>query len=190
MLDSLLTPIHLPKYHKTLAALLDERGDVAYSKYYFYPYRPFYRKKLYMMRSLMDKGRIYKNILDFGSGSGIFTTELARYTFMARAWDKANDKPLDSRARFELIVCGSVLELVDDLDESMAYLRSLSYPGSQLIMASPTDNLMCKAYFKLMGDTSRRHSPSTILKAINRWFDIVEVKHWAGLYFACKAVRK
>lgn len=186
MLDSLLNPIKLAEYDSVNR--YDGKGNFAVNKYYHYPYRPFYRKKLYMIRSLLDKGRIYKNILDFGAGPGIFTPELKRHAISVVSVNEEDF--IDKRSKFECVVAGSSLEFVDDLVDSIKMLHEITYSRSQLIVASPTDGYLSRLYFKSIGDKLVRNSPSSIMAIVDRWFKIDEYHEWMGLYFSFKAYRR
>lgn len=85
MFDSILNPIKLEDYETVRP--FEGTGNFAVKKYYKYPFRPFYRKKLYMVRDLMDKGKIYKEYLDFGSGP-LITPELKRHAITVTSIDE------------------------------------------------------------------------------------------------------
>jgi len=185
MLDSLLHPIKLPTYDSLKEH--EGKGNYAISKYYKLPYRPFYRKKLYMVRDLLDKGRVYKNILDFGSGPGVFTKELKRHSLSTHSVDKGHY--IDGRSKFELIICASSLEFIEDLPRTMLMLSKLCTPRGQLIVASPLSNIITQSYFSMIGDDLVRNSKDTILYSIERFFKVTEYHEWMGLYFSLKATK-
>lgn len=186
MFDSLLNPISLPDYSSIKKH--EGNGNYAIKKYYELPWRPFYRKKLYLVRSLLDKHRIYKNILDFGCGPGIFTPELKKKAISVISVDK-EDK-IDPRSRFECIVCASTLEFVEDLPATIEYLHSRTYSKAQIIVSSPTNSLLSRIYFKSIGDKLVRNSPDTIVKVVDKYFKVLDYKNWMGLYFAFKGYRR
>lgn len=186
MFDSITRPIQLPP-RKSLIEY-EGKGNYAISKYYDLPYRPFYRKKLYMVRSLLDRGRIYKNILDFGSGPGIFTHELKKHACSVTSVNETDT--IDPRSRFECIIAASTFEFIDDLNETMRKLHSISYPRGQLIVASPMQSFLSEAYFVAIGDNLTRNSPESIQRIVSRWFKIDQYKEWMGLYFAFKGYRR
>ena len=186
MLDSLLHPIKLPEYSSLKEH--EGKGNYAIGKYYKLPYRPFYRKKLYMVRNLLDKGRVYKNILDFGSGPGVFTDELKKHSISVTNLDKWHR--IDRRSRFEAIVCASSLEFIENLPETMNELSIVSPVKGQLIVASPMNSILTKSYFKMIGDDLVRNSPDVIRYIIQRFFKVVEYHEWMGLYFSLKAIKK
>src|SRR3990167_8356240 len=177
MFHSLFNPIALPSYE--FLKLHEGKGNYAISKYY--------RKKLYMIRDLLDEKRIYDNILDFGSGPGIFEKELKRHALKVAAVDKGDQ--IDPRARFECIVCASSLEFVDDLDDTVGKLYKATHPKGQIIIGSPMDSALAKAYFWLIGDKKPRHKPDEIVKAVKRKYLVSEYREWAGLYFALRAYK-
>jgi len=128
MLDSLLNPIKLPDFNSIKRH--EGKGNFAVSKYYKFPYRPFYRKKLYMVRDLLDKDRVYDNILDFGAGPGIFTQELKEHALRVVSVNK--DEVTDKRSRFECIVSASTLEFIEDLPKTMLSLYQIASSKGQM----------------------------------------------------------
>lgn len=186
MLDSLVRPIKLPKHSQI--AKYEGTGNFAVDKYYRFPYRPFYRKKLYMVRDMLDRGRIYKNILDFGSGPGILTEELKCHACSVVSINE-NDK-IDPRSRFECIVAASTFEFIEDLNETLKMLHSISYSRAQIIVASPLNNWLTNVYFELIGDSTVRNSQESIKRVVDRWFKVDEYIEWMGLYFALKGYRR
>ena len=186
MLDSILHPITLPSYREIKH--LEGGGNYAVDKYYKLPWRPFYRKKLYMVLSLLDKGRIYKNILDFGCGPGILTPELKKRATNVVSIDKKDG--IDARSRFECVVSASTLEFVDNLPETIRSLYRMTYTKSQMIVASPIDSKLTRFYFKAIGDNLVRNSHKTVMKIVDKYFKITDYKEWMGLYFAFKGYRR
>jgi len=186
MLDSLLNPIKLKPYDAVKK--LEGTGNFAVSKYYRQPYRFFYRKKLYMMRNLIEKkNRKYHNALDFGSGSGILLPELSRYAHYALTCDV--NSIIDPRSQYEIIVCGSVLEFCH-LDFTMKLLKKKLKLVGQLIVASPMKTFMSDMYFKSIKDDNQRHGHKDIIAHIKNHFKIEVYQEWLGLYFALRAVHK
>lgn len=186
MFDSIFNPIQLPSH-----ALLKEqegKGNYAIKKYYQFPYRPFYRKKLYMVRNLLNKGRIYKNILDFGSGPGIFTKELKRHATSVTSVNETD--VIDTRSRFECIVAASTFEFIDDLESTLRTLHQISYRKSQIIVASPLDSKASRLYFRLIGDKHVRNSRETIENIVKKYFRIIKREEWMGFYFAFKGISR
>lgn len=186
MFDSLTNPITFPDYSSLKE--LEGKGNYAIGKYYRFPWRTFYRKKLYLVRSLLDKDRVYKNILDFGCGPGIFTPELKRHSINVVSVDK--EDMIDSRSRFECIIAASTFEFIDDLPKTVEMLHRVSYTQAQMIVASPTDSLLSKLYFKSIGDNLTRNSPMSILHVVDKYFKVLDFKEWFGLYFAFKGYKR
>ena len=185
MLHSLLHPLRFPDY-RTLK-WFEGKGNWAIKKYYQFPHRFFYRHKLRMIIDLMPKGKIYRNILDFGSGPGIFLEELTRHALFVKEFDKG--EAIDPRWRYEAIVCASVLEFCN-LDFNLPMLSQILYPKGDFLVASPLSNRLTKGYLKLAGDTHTRNTHQDILSKVSKYFKIVEYREWLGLYFSIKAVKK
>lgn len=186
MFDGIFHPIHFPPFQSLKK--FEGKGNFAIKKYYQYPFRPFYRKKLYMIRDLMDKKRVYDNILDFGSGPGIFTTELKRHALNVKSIDTGDI--LDKRSKFDLIICASVLEFIEDLPRTLNSLACVSRLKTQIIVASPMDTILSLLYFKLVGDNQIRNSHESIVHNLRKFYSMEFYKEWAGLYFVFKGVRR
>jgi len=186
MFDSLLNPIQVPDFNEVKH--LEGGGNYAVQKYYKMPWRLFYRKKLYLVRSLLDKNRVYKNILDFGCGPGIFTPELKKHAMSVVSVDK--NYVIDPRSRFECVVAASTLEFIEDLPETIERLHKLTYTKAQMIVASPTDSILAKTYLHSIGDKLVRNSPKNIVSIVDKYFKVVDYKEWLGLYFAFKGYRR
>ena len=186
MFDSLRNPIKFPE----LSSLLkyEGGGNYAISKYYRYPYRLFYRKKLYIARSLMKKDFVYRTILDFGSGPGIFTPELKQHAMAVKNYEPG--VIIDKRSRFDCIVALSVMEFLENLPEEIEWLRRVSTFHTQLIVVSPMKSTLSRFYFNLIGDKRVRNSSENILSAIKKHYEILEYGEWFGLYFYIKAIAK
>lgn len=163
-------------------------GNYAVSRYYRFPFRFFYRKKLRMILSMLDKKTIYKNILDYGSGPArIFRPALLKRAVNVACVDSTSG--INFRARYDVIVCASVLEFVQNLHIVVALLNTLMDDGV-LIVASPMDNWLTRLYFWAIGDKNKRHSKEKIIREISTFFKITETKTWLGLYFVVKATQK
>lgn len=186
MFDSLFHPIQIAE-HKDLKRY-EGNGNYAIGKYYNFPFRPFYRKKLYIARNLLDKNRVYRNIMDFGSGPGIFTKELKKHALSVKNYEYG--EPIDRRWRYDCIIALSVLEFVEDLEECIDTLHKISTVNTQLIVVSPMDTLLTKTYFKLISDKKVRNSQSNILRLIDSRFKITKHDEWCGLYFSVKGIAR
>ena len=162
---------------------LEGAGNYAIARYYKWPYRFFYRHKVAMITSLMDKCP-YHNILEYGAGAGILATEFKKHALFYTVYDKGY--LFDYRWRFELVVCPSVLEFVD-LPSSLESIKRVIRPGGRLIVASPMDTWITRRYFKIIKDGSKRNSHQTIIDAIQKTFEIEKLNTWFGLYFALRA---
>ena len=176
--------VTLPPFHKL--AKYEGLGRYAIRKYYAFPYRFFYRKKLKMIVDLMPKDHIYNNILDYGSGPGIFTPELKRHAINVKSFDMKD--VIDPRWRFQAIVCASVLEFTDIYSRLYFFNRIMS-SKAHLYIASPMNTRLSRAYFKLIGDKESRHSHKKILSEVSKQFKIEEYHTWMKLYFSIKATK-
>ena len=165
---------------------LEGKGNFAVSKYYKWPFRPFYRHKLKMIVDMIGDDK-FQRILDFGSGSGIFRQELLRHAKSVSCIDI--DTTINPHWRFDAIICASVLEFTH-LYPTVDTLYNLLSPGGVLYVASPMDTKLSRAYYKLIKDDNYRHSHKTIKSVLEAKFNIKEHKEWMGLYFALKAFKR
>lgn len=174
----------LPKY-KTVKQY-EKTGNFAIRRYYRWPYRFFYRHKLRMILDMMDKGRIYDNALDFGCGRAeIFKPSLDRFCVRVKCVDTLADvKPI--YWKFELIICGSILEFLT-IRTTMTMLRDMLKPRGQIVGASPMDTWSTRLYFRLIGDKKKRKTHEEIMFWVRKNFRVLEYKEWFGLYFSFKA---
>jgi 2-polyprenyl-3-methyl-5-hydroxy-6-metoxy-1,4-benzoquinol methylase len=176
--------LKLPNYE--LMKPYDGMGSYAIRKYYQFPFSFFYRKKLKMIVKNMESNN-YWNILDFGSGPGIFTDELNKHCITNVTSIDIGDA-IDPRWRFDCIVAASVLEFVS-LSHYVKLLSSLLTPTGQLIIASPKKNKLTDFYFKMIGDRSVRNSHSAIISEVSKRLRITHYEEWMNLYFCIKAVK-
>lgn len=175
--------IQLPDYNSLVQ--FEGKGNWAIRKYYKLPYSIFYKQKLKMIVRMLGNQK-YFNILDFGSGPGIFTKELRRHAQFVRSMDKGDS--IDPRWRFDVIVCSSVLEFIPNLDSTLRMLRGMLNQNGMLLIASPMDTKLSRFYFDHIKDTNQRLSHKTIIHTIERHFRIKERHNWLNLYFSLKAV--
>lgn len=176
--------LHLKPYSEIKH--LEGIGNFAVSKYYKFPFSFFYRHKLKMSIKMLEKS-VYKNILDFGTGSGILLPELRKHAQFAKGIDKLD--VIDKRWKYDVVICNSVLEFVD-LKSTLTLLKSILSPKGILIVASPMDNWLSRLYFRLIKDRYSRHSHKKILTEISKHFKIRKYKTWLGLYFAVRATAR
>ena len=180
MLHSLL----LPEYDEVRH--FEGLGNYAIDKYYKWPFRYFYRKKLELILKELEAGRIYGNILDYGSGPAeIFRKSLAKRALSVTCVDSQEE--LDTRSRFDVTICASVLEFCW-LPTTSRILRTVT--KGKLIIASPTDSWLSRLYFKLIGDTQHRNSEREIIREIGKYFSILSYKKWLNLYYVIRACPK
>ena len=176
MLHSLALPTYQSVRH------LEGKG-YAVKKYYQFPYFFFYRKKLSMMLEYLEPGRIYSSILDFGCGKAhILETSLKRSSFDVYSIDKNDKLP---RKKYEVIVCGSVLEFTN-LKETILKLKSMLDKRGILIVSSPMRNWVTSLYFSAIGDHSIRNTHIEIMDELKKHFRVSDYKEWNGLYFCAK----
>lgn len=166
---------------------LEGKGNYAIKKYYQFPYYLFYRHKLKMIVNMLGD-KTYENILDFGSGPGIFTSELKRHAHSVKSFE-INDV-IDWRWKFDVIVCASVFEFLPALNSYLNGLGQLMRYKSFMIVGSPMDTWLSRLYFKLIKDTNKRHSHIEILDALRNNFNVLDYKEWLGLYFVAKVGHK
>lgn len=169
--------LSLPPY-ETLKKF-EGKGNWAIDKYYKFPHRVFYRKKLKLIDSMMDKK--YGNILDFGSGPGIFTKQLKKHANVVRSYDLGD--VWDNRWKFDLIVCASVLEFVP-LYMTLNNLKKVM--KKDMIVSSPMDTALTRKYFKDIKDKNKRHTHQEIMEALRENFKVEKYKEWMGIYFCVK----
>ena len=175
----------LPNYEDVME--WEGLGNYAIKKYYKWPFRFLYRKKLQMALNMLDEDTVYSRTLDFGCGPArIFEKELARRSLYVDCVDRLWDIP---EHYYELITCLSVLEFVD----LPATLKRLDYHMADngiLVVASPILSPLSKLYYRLCGSKYDRNSKEEILKQIKKQFIIEEYTEWFGLYFCLRAKRK
>jgi len=177
--------LHLPKHNEVKH--LEGTGNFAVSKYYQFPFRFFYRHKLKMIVKAMGD-KTYFRALDFGAGKArIFEKELKRHSCFVTSFDLGD--VLNSKWRFDLVVCSSVLEFTG-LTQTVDMLHSIMTPNAELIVASPMQSTFSYLYFKLIRDKKERHSHNDIVEHVSKKFRIVSYKGWMGLYFCLKAIKK
>jgi 2-polyprenyl-3-methyl-5-hydroxy-6-metoxy-1,4-benzoquinol methylase len=123
----------------------------------------------------IEKNAPYKNILDFGCGSGVMLPFLSQMGKRVTAIDldllplervikhiplAGNVTALDANQTsvshlpersFDLIVALDVLEHVDDLPRALSELICLLEPGGQLVVSGPTENILYQVGRRLAG---------------------------------------
>jgi 2-polyprenyl-3-methyl-5-hydroxy-6-metoxy-1,4-benzoquinol methylase len=185
---------------------LDEAGFPAYS----HP-NPLINWLFWQrLRVAMDhiaKNAPYKNILDFGCGSGVMLPFLSQNGEHITAIDldllplehvkdhiplAGNVTVLDAnqtsvsqlRGRsFDLIVALDVLEHVDDLPQTLSELFRLLEPGGQLVVSGPTENSLYQIGRRLAGsEYSGEYHERGIAEIKRELSRLARVEHIATLY--------
>jgi 2-polyprenyl-3-methyl-5-hydroxy-6-metoxy-1,4-benzoquinol methylase len=153
---------------------LDEAGFPAYSHQ-----NPLinwlFWQRLRKAMEYIETDAPYKDVLDFGCGSGVMLPFLCRISTRVTAMDidllpfervsrqrafPANLTVYDARkmplkdlpkASFDLIVATDVLEHVEDITGILSAMKNLLKPGGQVIISGPTENVLYKLGRKLAG---------------------------------------
>ena len=123
----------------------------------------------------IEKHAPYDEVLDFGCGSGVMLSFLAKHSKSVTAMDidlvpldrvktyiplAENIQVLDANQvsisqltpkSFDLINALDVLEHVDDLPHTLAALLTLLKPGGRLVVSGPTENILYQIGRKLAG---------------------------------------
>ena len=182
----MLHSLALPKYSKVKD--YEGQGNYAVSRYYKFPFSFFYRKKLKMIVSNLEKGKIYRNILDFGAGRPeIFREELEKHALQVKCVDLLEN--IDFRWNFDVVVCASVLEFTN-LPICFSMLNKIVDRNGMLLASSPMDTWLSRLYFKMIGDTNKRKSHKEIMDVAGRYFFITRYTEWFGLYFSFRGYPK
>ena len=186
---------------------LNEAGFPAYS----HPNRLINWLFWQRLRTVMNhivKQAPYEKILDFGCGSGVMLSFLARHSQHVTAMDidlvplervkkyiplaeiiqvldagQVSLSQLPPKA-FDLINALDVLEHVDDLPLTLSKLLNLLKPGGQLVVSGPTENILYQIGRRLAGPeySGEYHHRGTaeIKQDLNK---LANVKQIATLYW-------
>lgn len=150
----------------------------------------------------------YENVLDFGCGSGVMLSFLARHSQRVTAMDidlvpldrvkkyiplAENIQVLDANqvsisqltpTSFDLINALDVLEHVDDLRGTLPELLSLLKPGGRLVVSGPTENILYKIGRKLAGpEYSGEYHERGIVEVKHELSRLARVEQIATLYW-------
>lgn len=153
---------------------LDEAGFPAYS----HP-NPLinwlFWQRLHTAMNYIENHAPYEKVLDFGCGSGVMLTFLAKHSQQVVATDidlvplervkkyislAENIQVLDANQvsisrllakTFDLINALDVLEHVDDLPHTLSELLNLLKPGGRLVVSGPTENILYQVGRRLAG---------------------------------------
>lgn len=179
MLDCLSYPLTFPPYSSVKH--LDGTGNFAVKKYYFYPWRYFYRHKIRMIEKML-RDHIFESLMDFGAGPGLMTKQWEKYAYSVYPVDKQSTVLPD----VDMTICASVMEFV----RLQQTFKHLSYVTKEIIIASPMKNRFTEKYFELIGDINIRNSHTEIIHEMGNYFDMEDLEVWHGLYFCVKGTRK
>jgi len=178
----MLHRLELPTYESI--SHLEAKGGYAVKKYYRWPWKWFYRKKLEMLLSYLEDGRIYGSVLDFGCGKPkILGPSLDKIGLNVSYVDEGDKLP---NCKFDVITCGSVLEFVT-LEEVLPKLKKHLTRDGFMVVASPMSNWVTDLYLYFSGDKAIRNSHRNIIREAKKHFHIEDYKEWMGLYFSFKA---
>jgi len=176
----MLHSLALPPYSKVKD--YEGQGNYAVRRYYQFPFSFFYRQKLKMIISHFKKGKIYRNILDFGAGRPeIFREELTKHALQVKCIDLL--EPIDFRWKFDVVVCASVLEFTN-LPICLSSLKKIVHPNGMIVVSSPMDTLLSRLYFKIIKDNNKRKTHKEIMEEAFKYFFVIKYQEWFGLYFS------
>jgi SAM-dependent methyltransferase len=180
--------------------LIPARGDLCKTErddpvdYYYKPViARLYRSRLEAAMKLLGRGP-FQHVLEVGYGSGILLPELSRRSARLAAIDIHPEREavaasmrrlgvgveLQAASLYELpfetgtfdaLVCLSVLEHLEELDEALDELRRVLAPGKIAVLGFPVRNPITDAFFRLLGYSPRKLHPAShvdILRAVGR----------------------
>lgn len=186
---------------------LDEAGFPAYS----HP-NPLinwlFWQRLRTAMNYIEKLAPYEDVLDFGCGSGVMLSFLARHSGQVTAMDvdliplervkkyiplaanvrvlDANRVPISQLApkSFDLINALDVLEHVGDLPRTLSDLLYLLKPGGRLLVSGPTENILYQMGRNLAGpEYSGDYHERGIAEIKQELYRLAKVRHIATLYW-------
>lgn len=132
-------------------------------------------QRLRAAMNYIEENAPYEKVLDFGCGSGVMLSFLARHSGQVTAMDidliplervrkyiplpehvrvvDANQVPISELApgSFDLINALDVLEHVDNLPSTLSELMRLLKPGGRLLVSGPTENVLYQMGRKVAG---------------------------------------
>lgn len=179
MLDHISHPLSFPKYSKVKHH--ENRGNWAVKKYYFWPWRFFYRHKVRMIERAI-RGDRFNSLMDFGAGPGILTLQWNKYAHEVYSINEGHSQ----LPNVNMTICSSVMEFVP-LKETF---EMLSKHTNEIIIASPMKSALSDYYFRLIEDKAVRHSHEQITSEMARYFSINYYKDWGGMYFVARGIKK
>jgi len=190
--------INLPKHNH-----LEETSEI---DYYIWNYKfPIKYIQKYRFKVILELlGSIYyDNILEIGTGSGIFLPELSRHCRALYAADihgkMANIQKLASAYDFkvqltrssiefapfrndffDVVVAISVLEFVNDLDKTLFEIRRILKSGGILVTICPQENTFCDLVLSFWTKKSPsiefRDTRSKVYSSLESSFKVIEKK--------------
>ncbi|MDH3740626.1 MAG: class I SAM-dependent methyltransferase [Hyphomicrobiales bacterium] len=193
-------------WHSEIAAEFDAR----------YEFSPAFRERLDVWSALIDTyGGPDSDVLDAGCGSGVMTSAAAAKVKSVLGFDaspqmiglarqrcklldnadfkvgRLGDRDIAAGRTFDVILCSSVLEYVDDLDGALDWLITKLKPGGILLVSMPNGASLYRKVerlaFKLTGRPRYyahvRHVPMAAefgLRLNGRELAVLETRHYAG----------
>ena len=186
---------------------LDEAGFPAYSHSNPLINWLFWQRLYIAMKYIQEHGP-YEKVLDFGCGSGVMLSFLAKQNQHVTATDidlvplervkkhiplgenvlvlDANQTAISqlSPKSFDLINALDVLEHVDDLPRTLSELLNLLKPGGQLVVSGPTENILYKMGRKFAGpEYSGEYHERGIAEIKRELARLADVQQIATLYW-------
>lgn len=184
--------------------------------YYIPVFGIFFRQKLRDLVKLMGSRKCEK-LLEVGYGSGVFLVELARHCSVLEGIDIHEHQELarkmleleDVRAnlyqgdvksipfesdRYDAIVCSSVLEHLEDIDEPLSEMKRILKTGGHIYFGIPCKNYPVAFIFKLMtrsgcGGAQNIRASNGQIDNIHFWDQEYILKHIQKYFFVEKQIR-
>lgn len=193
-------------WHSEIAAEFDARYEVS----------PAFRERLDVWAALIDTyGGADSDVLDAGCGSGVMTSVAAHKVKSVLGVDASpqmiglarqrcklldnadfkvgmlGDRDVATDQTFDVVLCSSVLEYVDDLDGALGWLAAKLKPGGTLLVSMPNGASLYRKVerlaFKLTGRPRYyahvRHTPMAVdfqSRLEDRGLTVCETRHYAG----------
>lgn len=207
--------LSLPKRENLFKTTWEDSLDL----YYMPLARSVYLHRFKMAVALLNDKR-YAALLDLGFGCGIFLKELSLHTDSLYGVDAHENTEKVQRmaekeyfsaqlkkgsifslpfadAKFDCIVCMSVLEHLTELGLALAEINRVAKAQADIIFGFPIKNTVTDSFFRSLGYSAKEIHPSghrQIIEAIRQNFKIIEIMKFPkllpeclGLYFVVKS---